>query len=368
MKAIIFTNADWHFYNHLLPIAKEAKKQNFDVKILTNVDKHKTLIEKEGLSVIPLKINRSSINPFRELVLLYKIILILYSEKPSVLFNFTLKPIIYGSIASILCRIPKINNTFLGMGYLFISNNILPKLIRYFLSRTISLISRFKNMKFIVQNSDDKKLLSNLRVADQSCIITQCCVGINIKEFSILKYPKGKVSFVLLSRMLIDKGVREFVEAARILKSQNIDADFLLVGSPDDQNKSSISLKELEEYHEKGYVKYLGYRNNIKEIWAQNHVAVLPSYREGLSRSLIEAGAYQRAIITTDAPGGRDLVQNNLNGMLVPIKDAKKLAHAMKILATDVNFRKKIATNMRDHVVKNYESEFLAKKFLQKTL
>ncbi|MDF2964908.1 MAG: alpha-D-QuiNAc alpha,3-galactosyltransferase [Rickettsiaceae bacterium] len=361
-KVIIFTNADWHFYAHLLPIALEAKNQGYQVKILTSISHFKDKIEQHGLEVIPIKLKRSSLNPFAELFLLIRIIKIIRKEAPDILHNLTIKPILYGSIAAFVCKTPKVINNFLGMGTIFISNQLKFRLIKFMISKTLNFISNYKKMLFIVQNRDDEKLLSDSGFSKHSEIIAQCSVGINTKEFGKLTDPQGPIIFALLARMIVDKGIYEFVNAARILKKKGINAEFWLVGEPDKDNKNSLTESELKEYDNKGYIKYLGFCSDIKKIWEKAHVAVLPSYREGLSRSLLEAGAFCRAIITTDAPGGRDLVKHNETGLLVKPGDVASLSEAMELLAQNENLRKNIARNVYNHIITNYDASLIAKK------
>lgn len=365
-KIILFSNDDAHFYNHLLPIALEAQQKGYAIKILINVTGHKQKIEEKGLTVIPIEIKRGNLNPFIELILLFKVIKTIYQEKPDILHNFTIKPIIYGTIAGFFCKTPKLINNFLGMGYLFINNSFVPKTIRLFLAKILSIIGQYKNIIFIVQNGDDKKLLVDLNIAKEAKIINQCSVGIDSKQAELLPEKKGKIIFALVSRMLVDKGINEFINAAKFLYKKGVKAEFWLVGSPDKSNTSSSSVDEetLEAYHRQGIVKYLGYQNDIRKIWQDAHVAVLPSYREGLSRSLLEAGAYGRAIITTDAPGGRELIHDKINGLLVPIKDSHALAKAMETLVSDAQLRKSLATAIRRDVIKNYDSKLLAQKIV----
>jgi len=365
-KIIIFTNDDAHFCNHLLPLAIAAKDSGYEVKILTNVSNYKTKIEEHGLGIIPLKINRGNINPFVEMLLLIRIIRIIRQESPDILHNFTIKPIFYGSIASFFCKIPKIINNFLGMGSVFIGDSLIHKILRALISQTLSVISKYQNILFIVQNSDDKKLLEELGVSGNNPIINQCSVGVDSKDFPILPEPKNdKIIFALVARMLVDKGVYEFIKAAKSLRKKGVKAEFWLVGSPDEQNPSSIPESILKKHNKAGDIKYLGYRDDIKNIWEKAHVAVLPSYREGLSRSLLEAGAYGRAVITTDAPGGRELIQDQGNGLLVKAKDYKSLSKAMERLVNDKILRQKLAASLRQHIIQHYDTRIINKNMLK---
>lgn len=358
-KIIFFTNADWHFYNHLLPIALEAKDSGYNVAVLTHADNHKAKIEKRGIRFLPIKMSRAGMNPIMEIITLFRLFFILLKEKPDILHNFTLKPVLYGSIISIFLGIPKLVNTFLGMGYLFISNNLFIRFSKNIYCSLLYIVTIFKKAIFIVQNKDDKKLLEANKIQN---VIAKCCVGIEIKKHPIMPEPKGKIVFALVARMLKDKGVLEFIEAASIIKDLN--TEFWLVGMPDPQNNASIEESFLIKSHKEGSIKYLGYQQDIRAIWKRAHVAVLPSYREGLSRSLLEAGAYGRAIITTDAPGGRELVEDKEDGLLVPAKNSQRLEEAMRLLCEDRVLRKKLSQNMRKKIVENYDAYYIAKQIV----
>ncbi|OZG31708.1 glycosyltransferase family 4 protein [Rickettsia endosymbiont of Culicoides newsteadi] len=364
-KIIIFTNTDWHFYNHLLPIALTAKIKGYEVKVLTDISEFKDKIEQHNLPVIPISIKRGSINLFTDLLLLIKLIRILNKEKPDILHNFTIKPIFYGSISAFLCNTPQIINTFVGMGLLFISNKFLLKCLRKIIVKILSLISYYKSMLFVVQNDDDLALVVKLGIAPPNLVIKQCSVGIETKKFPLLPEPLGnKIVVALVARMLIDKGVYEFIYAAKILKQKNIDAEFWLVGQPEQNNKQSIAQSILEDYQNLGYIKYLGYQKDIEEIWKKAHIAVLPSYREGLSRSLLEAGAYGRAIITTNAPGGRELIQDKINGLLVKPQNIEDLAIAMELLITRPSLRKHLGIKIRQDILEKYDNQLISEKMV----
>ncbi len=365
-KIIYFTNSDWHFYAHLLPIALKAKSEGYEVKILTNISTFKEQIEKVAIEVIPINIKRNSLNPFTDLLLLYRIIKILGKEKPDILHNFTIKPIFYGSISNLFCPIPRIINNFTGMGIMFISNNFIIKLIRLTIVKLLTLITYYKQMLFIVQNTDDQTLLINLCNLAPTSVARQCSIGVDTTKFPALAEPPASpIIFALVARMIIDKGIYEFIDAAKILKQKGLDAEFWLVGEPDKKNGRSIKGNILKQYQTKGYIKYLGYQQNIEEIWKNAHVAVLPSYREGVSRSLLEAGAYGRAIITTDAPGGRELVQDKINGLLVAPKSTEDLVKAMELLILNPLLRKTLGAKMREEIFTKYDSEVLAEKMVK---
>lgn len=365
-KLLLFANSCKHFYQHLLPIALSAKNSGYNVTLLTNSDVvYNKKIEDFGIGVITLSLSRKSINPVREILTLAQVISVLRKEQPDILHNFTIKPIVYGSIASWLYnkKIKLINN-FLGMGFVFISTNsfyqLLRKLIYFVLAQTV----KNHQADIIVQNADDKELLVTYAGIDKRSVFVQCSVGLETAHFPKLEEPQGKIVFALVARMLKDKGIYEFIQAARILKEQNVAAECWLVGDIDEGNHSSITLTELQQVVQKGIVKYLGYQENIGDIWQKAHVAVLPSYREGLSRSLLEAGAYGRAIITTDAPGGRELITDKLNGLLVLPKDVTSLVTAMKLLADSAKLRQELGHNIREHIITHYDNKIIVSQML----
>lgn len=363
MKKILLTsNSIEHFYAHLLPIAVEAKNRGYEVVLLTSGKKFQQDIEMLGIKVITIAINRKSVNPFREIGTLASFIKIINKENPDIIHNFTIKPIFYANLVAILYSGKyRIINNFLGMGYIFVSNNLMAFTIREMISNILRLAARFRKVINIVQNRDDQILLESLMPNIKT--YTQCSVGVDIEQVKPTKSPTGKVVFALVARMLKDKGVYEFIEAAKILRKENLKAEFWLVGDIDKGNRASLSELEMEKIGKEGVVKYLGYQQ-IENIWPKAHVAVLPSYREGLSRSLLEAAIYERAIITADAPGGRELIQHDVDGMLVKPRDTSSLAAAMQELCLNEAKRKKLAAQIRQKVLTQYSDKIIAAKMV----
>ena len=364
-RILFFSNGDWHFYAHLLPIAIAAKAAGYEVSLLTKVTDYQTKIEYHGIKVIPIYLNRKSLNPCLEIVTFLQVLRALHRERPEILHSFTIKPIIYGSVGAIFYHKIKVINNFLGMGFIFINRTLTNRLVSKIIATILKLVAKRRAVEFIVQNADDQQTLTDLRITEATKIIVQCSVGVDTKAMLPLSEPAGRVIFALVSRMLVDKGVWEFVAAAEKLKARAIEAEFWLVGAPDEQNRSSLTHQELEAIVQKGIVKYLGFQE-ISRIWQQAHVAVLPSYREGLSRSLLEAGAYSRAIITTRAPGGTDLVEDQVDGLLVAPRDALQLADAMESLVIDPALRQSLGSRMRKKVESYYDHRIVTDKILRR--
>ncbi|AIF81294.1 alpha-D-QuiNAc alpha-1,3-galactosyltransferase [endosymbiont of Acanthamoeba sp. UWC8] len=365
MKIILFSNADWHFVAHLMPIALAAKEKGYDIKVITCVNEHGEEIKKQGLELFPINLERFGLNIFKELKIIFQLIAVYRKEKPDIAQHFGIKPILYGSIAAIFNKVPKVINTFLGMGFVFISDKLWVKAIRVVFTNLLKLFMLKQNSIIIVQNKDDKELLLKENIAKPAQIFAQCSVGIDLKNFLPLSEPNGKPVFALMARMILDKGIAEFAAAAEIINNKGLEAEFWLVGAPDPDNSRSVTEYQLREWEDKKIIKWLGFQSNIKTIWEKAHVAVLPSYREGLSRSLLEAAALGRALITTDAPGCRELVEDGINGLLVKVRDADSLAEAIEKLIVDNQLRTSLALKARETVVRDYSEEVIVKRMLK---
>ncbi|ETO11055.1 alpha-D-QuiNAc alpha-1,3-galactosyltransferase [Reticulomyxa filosa] len=233
-KVILFVAEDGHFYEHLLPIARSAKEKGYIVEVLTKEGGYKTKVEEQGFKVLTIDISRFCLNPFKELKLIFNLIGIYRREKPNIVQHFGIKPIIYGSIALLFSKTERVVNTFLGMGFIFLSEKIWVKVIRFFICNILKLVSINKKYIYITQNKDDAELLRNLRIASKDRIVNQCSVGIEPDNFKFLHELPGKIIFALVGRMIVDKGVGEFVTAANLLNKNGLFAEFWLVGAPDE--------------------------------------------------------------------------------------------------------------------------------------
>jgi glycosyltransferase involved in cell wall biosynthesis len=363
-KILFITNSDEHFFNHLLPIAIGAVKNNYKVVLCAPFDKHEQLIAKHKIKTINYYLIRDGINPLTEIRSFIAISKAIYTEKPDIIHNFTIKPIFYGTIASTFStKKTLIINNFLGLGYAFTQNSPTYNLIRFCLLKAINLVSKIRKIKVIVQNSDDKNLLSKYLFSTVE-LYEQCSVGVDTKELMPLPEPKGKIVFALVARMLRDKGVVEFIQAANLCHKHGIEADFWLVGEPDPNNRATLTIDEIEELITDNSVKYCGFQD-VKKVWIRAHVAVLPSYREGMSRSLLEAGAYGRSIIAANAPGANDLIAHNKNGLLVKMKDCIDLYEAICYLVKNPEKRHFLATNIRKTVESNFDSKYIVEKMIR---
>jgi glycosyltransferase involved in cell wall biosynthesis len=365
MKTIIyFVSEDWYFCSHRLSIARKALAEGFKVVVVTRVSKHRDVIKSEGFELAPIEVKRGGMNIFSE----FKTLFVLYSYykkyKPDVVHHVAIKPVIYGTLIARLIGSIKIVNAMAGLGFVFISNKKKVKLLRFFVHQLFRFLFNNKNSQLILQNKDDlgyflkNKLVNNDRVT----IIRGS--GVDIKKFIPAEESKGIPIVMLASRMLWDKGVGEFVNAAKILKQKGIRVRFVLVGDGDSENPSSISSTQLSEWHELGIVNWWGERDNMQEVLTQAHIVCLPSYREGLPKVLLEAASCGRPIIATDAPGCREIVHDGENGILVPLKDSNFLASAIKELVNNPGKRKSMGKNGRILVKREFSEEIVVSQTL----
>lgn len=365
MKTILyFVSEDWYFCSHRLPIARKALTEGFKVVVVTRVNKHKDIIESEGFELAPIEIKRGGMNLLSE----FKTIFALYSYykkyNPDIVHHVAIKPVIYGTVVARLIGSIKIVNAMAGMGFVFISNKKRVKLLRFFVHQLFRFLFNNKNIRLILQNKDDlgyflKNKLVNI---DNVAIIRGS--GVDIKKFTSAEKLTGALIVMLASRMLWDKGVGEFIDAAKILKQEGIRVRFVLIGKNDSENPASIPKEQLNEWHRSGVIEYWGKQTEMHEVLPKASIICLPSYREGLPKVLLEAASCSRPIIATDVPGCREIVHEGENGILVPLKDSSSLASAIKELINNPEKRKSMGINGRRLV----ENEFSEKIIVSQTL
>lgn len=349
-KLFIVLSVDWAFLSHRLELGLAALR-DYNVTIVAVEEQHLSeKIRSFGFEFIALPTTRSGTNILTEL----KVLIFLYNlyrkAKPDVVHHVTMKPVTYGSIIARLLGIPKVINAITGLGTVFIDkgNN-------KFAYQVVMLFFKFgfknKNIRFILQNVDDYQFVKDLGLIDSKHIYLIKGAGVDLEKFPYTKEPADgeKIRFLLPARMLWDKGVGEYVDAGKSLHSKYKDqVEFIMAGGMDKENKTVISEDQLNKWNEEGYVNWIGFRTDMVDQLKQSHVVVLPSYQEGLPKSLIEACAIGRPVVTTDVPGCRDIIQDGENGLLVNLKDSEGLANAMEKLIIDKSLRVKMGNAGRE--------------------
>ena len=351
-KLLIFVTEDWVFCSHRLSLGEAAVQAGFEVLLVTRVRNHAKLIENVGIRIINLEHYRGRLNLILELWVLLKLCWIYKTERPDLVHHVALKPVLYGSLVASLMRIRQIN-AITGLGWIFISNSKIAGI----LGRFLELVLRYtlSGSICILQNPDDVKWIEKLQMKNPSIRLIPGA-GVDIQKF----HQKNKIVsdglvVMLLSRMLYDKGVVEFVEAARLLREKGQKARFVLVGNPDLENRGSVSLTKLEEWQRNGLVEWWGHSDDVAGCYNQAAIACLPSYREGLPKSLLEAAACGLPIVTTDVPGCREVVNHEDNGLLVPVKNSIALAEALRDLLENSELRQRMGKRSREIVEKKFD-------------
>jgi glycosyltransferase involved in cell wall biosynthesis len=321
-------------------------------------------LNQESLQFHPISFRRSSTGFWQELKTLRELHRLYKEIQPDIVHHVTIKPVLYGTLAARWVGGIQILNAISGLGYLFIAQGWKSSIRKTLLLWGYRAIFHSRKVWILFQNPDDRALFFQHKIIHPQHTSIIKGSGVDLQQFAFSAIPKGKIKIILVARMLWDKGVGEFVESATALKQQGIDADFLLVGSVDSGNPESISAKQLEQWNKSGVVKWFGERADIAQLLTESHIAVLPSYREGLPKSLIEAAAVGRPIVTTNVPGCREVVKEGENGFLVPARDAKKLAVVIKKLINNP----KLLTTMGRKSRSMAEQEFSIQKVITKTL
>ncbi len=365
-KLLILVNNLSFFLSHRLPIAEASLSKGFDIVIgygeLGGADPK--LLEQKGINIKYIPIHRGGVNLFKDLKSLYYIWNFFKKETPDIIHLVTIKPYLYGGVICRLIRVPGLVSAVSGLGSLFVSKNLKSRFLRALLSPVYKLALSHSNQKIIVHNKEDAKLLIEWGVLAPLKVKLIKGSGVELKKFRNLVEPNGVPVVCLAARLLRDKGIYEFVSAAKLLKIRGIKARFCIAGDLDHKNPTGLNNNDLKKIKEEGNVEFLGFQKDIPNLYSQSHIICLPSYREGLPKSLIEAAAASRSVVTTDVPGCRDAIIPNITGLLVPVKNPQKLADALQWLIEHPKER----IHMGQAGRKLAEKEFAIKNIVQKHL
>jgi len=331
-RLLYLVTEDWYFCSHRLPLGIAARSRGYDVTVATRVQRHAETIRAAGLKLVPLQWSRHGHNPIKELSALHEILGVYRHERPDIVHHVAVKPVLYGSIAARVTSTPAVVNAIAGLGYLESSNDLRARILGRIVETGYHLLLDRPNSRLIVQNPDDVSMLVGRGIIDAGRVALIRGSGVDTTRFTPIPEPSGTPLVVLPARLLRDKGVVEFVEAARTLRADGIAARFALVGEPDSEHPATISTADLERWRSQDAVECWGWREDMVEVFQRCHLVCLPSYREGLPKALLEAAACGRAIVTCDVPGCREVVREGDNGLLVPPRDSASLVMALKRL------------------------------------
>jgi glycosyltransferase involved in cell wall biosynthesis len=325
------------FLSHRLPIALAAKDAGYDVHVAASAGVVVEKLSEYGLTYHVLPVSRSGKNLFSELRTLIMLLCLFRKVAPDIVHLVTIKPVIYGGIAARLTKVPAVVAAISGLGFVFIQKGLIAGIVRYAVAVLYRIALGHNNLRVIFQNNDDACTISSLAalMSEQVSLIRGS--GVDLHAYKPKPLPEGCSVVMLAARLLVDKGCLEFIEAARLLLQREVSARFVLVGTSDSGNPSSLTQEYVARLVSEGLVEDWGYRQDMPEVLAQAALVVLPSYREGLPKVLIEAQACGRAVVTTDVPGCRDAITPDVTGLLVPPRDAVALADAIEKLLSDRN-------------------------------
>ena len=326
MKFILISPKNRTVYNFRGDLIKELKSKGYEVIVTGPNNDGIDKIEELGVRFEKIQLDKTGINVVADLKYAHKLWKLFKNEKPDVTLGYTIKPVIYGSIAARLAGVKNINSMITGVGYVFTAQTFKAKIIRFFASILYKL-GLSSSTSVIFQNSDDmKEFIDRGLIKEKKCRLVSGS-GVNMKRFKPTLYP-DKITFFMLSRVLYSKGIREYLEAAKNVKSKYSHVNFILLGAVENM-QDSMSMEELKPYIDQGVIEYFGETNDVSKYYAKASVYVLPSYREGTPRTVLEAMAMARPIITTDAPGCRETVIDGKNGFLVATKNVKEIEEKM---------------------------------------
>ena len=365
LKILYIVNEPWFFLSHRLPIAIAAQKQGYTIHVATRFGETVKDITDIGFIHHEISLSRNGSSVLSEMLSLLGICKLLQEVKPDILHLVTIKPVLYGGIASRFVPVDRVIAAVSGLGTLFLAEGIKAEMKRKVGTWLYRLALNSKRTKVIFQNPDDKQLLVNLKAVkpEQTMLIRGS--GINIAEFSF--FPENLVSkpvVTFAARLLFDKGLAEYIEAIKILNKKGLEASYQIVGDLDPGNLTSAKQKDIEQWQSIPNLTVVGYQKNMATVFKHSNIVVLPSYREGLPKVLIEAAACGRAVITTDVPGCRDAIEANKTGLLVAAKSSTELACSIERLIIDADLRVKMGAAGRQLAEKVFSIEQVVDKHL----
>ena len=347
-KRVLFLVAsDRYFHSHRLELAKRVKAAGYDVVIATPKGPYVPEIEAAGLRHVAIPMVRQGRNPLDDLKTLRGLVELFHRERPDLVHNVAIKPILYGSVAAKIARVPAVVNAMPGMGYVFLNKQLLSRVLRKGVLAGFRVAFYGKNTRLILQNPDDIETWISHGVVKRHQIALIRGAGVDVSKFTPTPEPSGPPLVVLPARLLFDKGVGEFVEAARMVKARGISARFALVGEGDPGNPASVPPDVAKKWEREGTIELFGWREDMPQVIAESAVVCLPSYGEGLPKALLEAAACGRAIVTTNVPGCREVVQEGRNGLMVPPRNARALGDALAKVLSDSELRRKMGHESR---------------------
>ncbi len=362
---LFLVTEDWYFWSHRLDLARAALAAGFEVTLAARFAAHQQRIEAQGIQCIPLPFVRTMRNPFADLKSMWLLARVIKRLSPAVVHTVALKPILLSAAAIVSSPNVRFCHAVTGLGSLFISHNLSARCVRALLRPVFKWLFARPNCWLIAQNVDDLSLLVSRGMVDPQCAVLIRGAGVDVRRFAVRPLPQEDSPLVVLpARMLRDKGVGEFVAAARLLRRRGVKARCVLVGGLDPSNASALSAAEMADLCRDGATEWWGPQDDMPAVLAQATLVCLPSYREGFPKVLLEAAACGRPLIATDVPGCREICRSDETGLLVPPHDIVALADAIASLLADRPRCLRMAAAARDLVMRNFSAEIINRETL----
>lgn len=361
-KILVCSNTAWYLWNFRLSLMKELSGAGYEVVACAPVDEYVEKITAAGIRFIPISINRRGTNPITEILLIVRYYRMICTERPDIILTYTPKPNIYATLAARIFHVPVINN-IAGLGFIFIQGGINSTIVRLLYKIALS-----GSKRVFFQNRDDMREFISCGLVKPDIATLLPGSGVDTNKFAPRPQPASKMSFnfLLVARMLWDKGIGEFVEAANQLHVTHPNARFYLLGPVDPGNPASIPPETLEAWNQEGIVTWLGSSDDIRDDIAKADCVVLPSYREGTPRSLLEAASMTKPIITTDEPGCREVVVHGVTGYLCRSHNASDLAEKMNsMLLISIEQRRNMGTRGREKMIHEFEERIIIDRYIR---
>ncbi|TVR79278.1 MAG: glycosyltransferase family 1 protein [Rhodospirillales bacterium] len=364
-KILFLVSEDWYFCSHRLPVARAARDQGWEVVVLTRLAEHEDMIRAEGFRPVPLLLRRGSRHPGDAIRTIRHIAGVYRQERPDLVHHVNLKMCLLGGVAARMAGVPRVVNGLTGMGFLFAGDSLSNRMLRSAVLAAFRPLSRWDGAHLIVQNGDDLAFLQARAVAVPGRTHLIRGSGVDVDRFRPAPEPEGVPMLTYVGRMLADKGLNELAAAARLLHARGRDCRVVLVGPTDPENPQSLDPATLEGWQKEGILEWWGRRDDIPAVWAESTVAVLPSYREGLPKALLEAAAAGRPLIAADVPGCRDLVRDGVDGILVPPRDPEALADAIDMLLQAPDLRVRYGASARQRATAEFSEAVITAQTLE---
>jgi glycosyltransferase involved in cell wall biosynthesis len=366
-KIILFANTDWYLYNFRLALAERLRDEGWQVVLISPPGEYGKRLQQQGFRWVALPFSIRSTNPFHEIRLLVTLIRFYRQERPQLVHHFTIKCVLYGSLAAKLVGGIKIVNAVTGLGHVFTDHGLKAKLLRPLVKALYRLALGGDKVRTVFQNADDRDSFVSWGLVDEAGTALIRGSGVDVGKFAgrgtrdeergTRKAERGAIKILFASRLLREKGLFELVEAFRTLRQRGCDAELLVAGDRYPENPSSLSVRDIRGLETSGPATCLGHVNDMVELLGSVDIVALPSYREGTPRILIEAAAMELPIVATDIAGCRGLVRDGVNGFLVPVGSIETLADALEILISDSDLRTRMGGAGRQIVLAEFNQE-----------